>query len=216
MLIGLSGTKGSGKDTVFLRSVAMAERMGLPKPERLAFADPLKESASKLLGIPVEDLDKWKNDDPSSTGHLTILGRPMSIRLFLQRYGTEAHRDVFGQDFWIDATLPMNFIHQGRLVFVTDVRFDNEARRVKSVGGLNYSIVARQVDEGDTHASEMGISSKLVDQKIINTSFDDGFSFLDQQVRAMLADFDEDDYENPFDQSEFGIPNNLSIVDAGE
>ena len=32
----------------------------------------------------------------------------MTFREFLQRYGTEAHRDVFGKDFWLEYTLPAN------------------------------------------------------------------------------------------------------------
>lgn len=206
MLIGLSGLAGSGKDTVFQRASVMAERMGLPSPERIAFADKLKQSASRLLGVSVEDLEHWKNDE--STGHLKVIGRPMSIRTFLQRYGTEAHRDVFGDMFWVDSSLPLNFTHQGRLVFVTDVRFDNEAQRIRSCGGKNFVVQSsRQQKNQDRHVSELGIHATLTDGIIDNSSFGDGFSSLDQQVRALISEFDD------VVEDEFGDPMNVNLID---
>jgi hypothetical protein len=109
----------------------------------LAFADPLKQSAAAALGIDVEALNEFKNkdhvyfrpevawDDDSLAEVMTdqeirdeqfaveVL-IPFNIRTYLQRYGTEAHRDVFGQQFWVDATLPLDFDHTDR--FVVDHR----------------------------------------------------------------------------------------------
>jgi len=205
MLIGLCGKAGAGKDTVFARAVEMAERMGLPRPERIAFADKLKQSAALLLDISVDDLNSYKTS--SSGGHLTVLGKPMSMRLFLQRYGTEAHRDVFGFDFWVDAALPFGFDHSDRIVFITDVRFSNESERVRLLGGkvVNVLGVDSEISAGAAgHASEDGIYD--VDHTIDNTSRG-SFGELDRQVRSLMAD-----YWPHYSVAETGDPKDVTIA----
>ena len=100
-MIGLHGRMGSGKDTVL-------ERLQVLQPgrfERVSFADPLKRSAAALLGVSVEKLEEWKRDEEA----LLCFGNAenfdagcMTVRKYLQRYGTEAHRDIFGSDFWVN------------------------------------------------------------------------------------------------------------------
>src|SRR6516165_2411699 len=114
MLIGLTGLKGVGKDTV---AAILVKDYNY---ERRAFADPLKKSVAALFDIPFHMVDKLKND-PSIrvtlvkhdygldqmrwAGH----GNDLTFREFLQRYGTEAHRDVpeMGHDFWVELLLPV-------------------------------------------------------------------------------------------------------------
>jgi len=155
MIIGLSGQKGSGKDTV---AAYLVKEHGF---ERKAFADPLKQSIAALFDIPFSAIDKFKNiedlrivmeDKHSPSVHYT----DMSFRTFLQRFGTEAHRDIFGKDFWLDYTLPVQGFYPGRAIVVTDCRFSNEANRIRELGGLIVRITrSAAFDEQDQHRSEV-------------------------------------------------------------
>lgn len=124
LLIGLHGKARSGKDT-FARSL-----MGFQPFVRMAFADPLKTAVSGLFNIPQQ---RAFSDDKDQL--LEYWG--LTLRDVLQRFGTEAMRDNFGADFWINRweseyhDLKKNFS-----VVITDVRFPNEASRIRSLGGV--------------------------------------------------------------------------------
>jgi len=144
MIIGITGKAGSGKDTVFKAMSAMAYQYDLPVPKRIAFADPLKSFTANILNIPLESVDKFKlrrNKILWIWSWQLFPFRRMSMRHFLQRIGTEGARDVFGDLFWIDQSLPIDIDHAGKLLIVTDIRFDNEARRVRQLGGVIYKVV---------------------------------------------------------------------------
>ena len=171
-LIGLNGLKGSGKDTV---GQYLVERYGYV---RLSFADALKRSAATLFDIPAEAWDELKNDPEAtitldcSTGQETV-----TARQFLQRYGTEAHRDVFGEDFWVDAlfrSIPTPRVVRGRRKFdqkyvITDARFENELIAIRARGGVIIRINRPDVEEGDTHRSEEAPNEAFVNLTLDNT-----------------------------------------------
>jgi hypothetical protein len=155
MIIGLCGLKNSGKDTVAAYLVKQHNF------ERKAFADPLKQSVAALFGIDFSEVDRLKND-PNVYIALTTVAiedsyweRRQTFREFLQRYGTESHRDVFGRDFWLDHTLPVQGFYPGRAIIVTDVRFANEAERIRMLDGTIWMIDRPNVMPVDTHISEM-------------------------------------------------------------
>ena len=158
MILGLSGAKGSGKDTV---AAYLVKTHGF---ERKAFADPLKKSIAALFDIPFSDIDRLKNhprakmqvviESEYDESEVEILS-DYTFRVGLQRYGTEAHRDVFGEDFWLDYTLPVGGYYPGRAIVVTDVRFENEANRVRQLDGYNVRIFRDSAPEDkDQHRSE--------------------------------------------------------------
>ena len=158
MIIGLAGLKGSGKDTVAAYLVKTYQF------ERKAFADPLKQSVAALFGIDFSDIEKMKNS-PHSFVDLVTHREPgkandeehakrMTFRKFLQLYGTESHRGVFGDDFWVDQTLPVGGYYRGRKIVVPDVRFPNEVERVHSLGGKVLLVDRMGCDASDVHPSE--------------------------------------------------------------
>lgn len=189
MLIGLTGRAQAGKDTVY---GVIAERFGhLLTVERRAFADRLYESAARALDVTVSELRLWKTDDRITVdirdNDPDILGGSyprvrLSIREFLQRYGTEAHRDVFGRDFWVDA---LDLTHHGRIVVVTDVRFLNEADAILEAGGYVVRVEGPYVGDDD-HVSETPIAPDLVDFSIDNTARDDGMAALGAEVDRVV------------------------------
>lgn len=189
MLIGLHGRKQAGKDTVFARAAhLMADVVPV---ERASFADMLYRSAAEALGVTVDLLQELKSNPTARVVVLTHTEydvqahASLSVREYLQRYGTEAHRDIFGSDFWVDN---VELDHAGRIVMVTDVRFENEARAVQAAGGRVFNVVGPPEIEnaGDGHASEKPLPSHLIDFNVDNSVRDDGFRTLDLYVSNLL------------------------------
>lgn len=194
-VIGITGRAGAGKNTTFER----IQELGGPRFVQRSFAAPLKASLAALLGVTVQHLEHMKRD-PQASLHVRAsvdelgvqkqLGTDLyrvvgfSMRQTMQRYGTEAHRDIFGGDFWVDAAANQ-LRDDGLLVepwsskrrpstpipVFTDLRFDNEAEWVRDLGGTVLRVVGPPAVEGtlDGHASENGIDDSLVDEEIDNS-----------------------------------------------
>lgn len=174
MIIGLTGKAQSGKDTAcrIIRKI-------LPQAERKAFADPLKESVCALFGLTRQELDAWKLDSKVHVQFVShvpgmqypmLMNAPLTMRELLQRYGCEAHREIFGEDFWLEVALPSREYYQNKIVVVSDVRFDNEARHIRTLGGIVISISrpGMQLDVGGGHPSEADIDPIFVNYVVVN------------------------------------------------
>jgi hypothetical protein len=106
-----------------------------------------------------------------------------TFRQFLQRYGTESHRDVFGEDFWVDQTLPTDGYYPGRKIVVTDVRFDNEYNRIKELNGVVVRVYREGIEPGiDPHPSEN--YNFIADYNIFNN---DGLDELWEAAETMIV-----------------------------
>jgi dephospho-CoA kinase len=138
LLIGVTGKKGSGKDTA---ADYISLRYGYRK---IAFADQLKFLSSKYLG--------W-NGKKDSYG-----------RALLQFAGTEIARQK-SDNIWVDfMRLNLSFLKASLNTdkfIISDVRFDNEANFIKekASNGLLMEI-RRDGEDVDAHKSESGISVK--------------------------------------------------------
>ncbi len=187
MLIGLTGAAGSGKDTVYEVLAELYERE-LPV-ERRSFADALYESAAAALGVSPANLRAWKRHEDA---RITVqspggfVEAVLTVRQYLQRYGTEAHREVFGEGFWTGAVDLTD--HRGVIVAVTDVRFLNEAEAVRRAGGFMARVIGPGEVPGD-HASERPLPDELMDVVIHNVVRDDDRAHLRRQVRGMVTRF---------------------------
>jgi hypothetical protein len=189
VLIGLHGRKLAGKDTVYERArLAAADDIAV---DRASFADLLYESAAAAVGVTVAQLREWKANDryrvqvAFDDGARRWTYGDVSVREYLQNYGTEAHRDLFGPDFWVDN---VRLDHEGRILMVTDVRFPNEAEAVRRAGGFVVNVVGPDEVEnaGDGHASETPLPHALVDATLYNDVRDDGFRALDERVGSLI------------------------------
>lgn len=222
MLLGMHGKKQAGKDTAYRRLAALFEggdlafySAAIENVRRVSFADLLYRSAAAALGVTVEQLNEWKTDPSVGVAVVSIhdefhelcpegigyLGDPITVREYLQRYGTEAHRNVFGTDFWVDA---VDLSHEGELIVVTDVRFPNEAEAIRKAGGRVVRIVGPPEVEntGDAHASEIPLPAQLVDHTVRNDIRYDraryeaelgdartrSFKELDRQLRLIVGE----------------------------
>lgn len=190
MIIGFNGKKESGKDVVAKFLVA---KYGF---ERYAFADRMKKAVYELnpyvlVSPKVGELFSFA-DGIEYIPYLkkfiiriaTLVDRigwdeakkEEEVRLILQRFGTQAGRNIHGDMVWIN--LLFNQLESedkvgvwGRYqdtgfsksnVVITDVRFNNEAGKIKDFGGKIISIRS-EVSDSDSHESEQGIKPELVD-----------------------------------------------------
>lgn len=161
MLIGLAGAAGAGKGSV--AAFLVARGFG-----EIAFADPIYAAISAMTGIGEERLkDRDFKERP-------IAGIGKSPRELLQLFGTEFGRNLVSESIWIDLAMQKadRYASVGVSVVITDVRFDNEAEAVRGAGGRVWRVVrdAPSCLAGSTsiHASERGISDRLVDVTVPN------------------------------------------------
>lgn len=131
MLIGVVGFIGSGKGTVG----DLLEQKGFVKD---SFAKPLKDACSAMFGWPRELLEgdtegsrQWR-EQPDEFWSEKI-GKKFSPRLALQLLGTEAGRNVFHKDIWVNSLLKRA---DGKNVVITDVRFKNEFKFIHKNNGI--------------------------------------------------------------------------------
>jgi hypothetical protein len=272
-LLGLNGRRGAGKDTAFGFLGDWAAERGV-SARRRGFADSLKLSFARIFipDISLEeaimwcdelkmdrDLDRtrepalltirWGNTDQHGT--ISTIQHQINGRQALQRYGTEAHRDVFDENFWVDALLPTGNDVQYRpathaeltidaydpggvyslpgapmnlpgyrewrndrerdgvpvttplwplnfrnplfpdppdIAVVTDVRFPNEAERIKALGGQVWEI-HRGDESCDTHSSETPLPADLIDRTIYNQHEGEFKLFRNQVYGAAEEEF---------------------------
>jgi len=131
MLIGVVGFISSGKGTVG----DLLEQRGFKKD---SFAKPLKDACAVMFGWPRELLEgdteesrQWRElDDPFWSEKM---GKKFSPRLALQLLGTEAGRDVFHKDIWVNSLLKRAGNDN---VVITDVRFKNEIKFIQKNNGI--------------------------------------------------------------------------------
>lgn len=201
-IIGLSGRAAAGKDTVFEFIREWGEDQGQMKAEneiavaRDAFADRLKRSAAHAFGVFNDEIDFCDRLKQRESSVYVAMAEGSTIRVsgreFLQFYGTEAHRDVFGHDFWIEALFdfqdaPAAYASgrgQPDVLVITDCRFPNEAQAVRVRGGEVWEVRRPDHDGGDgiAHVSTSRLPSDLVDACICN---DQGLDWLRVETRRM-------------------------------
>lgn len=166
MMIGLSGYARSGKDTV---GKLLVERHGYT---RVAFADPMRKMALAIDPIIDHYGSYGSNVRPvrlseavDSVGWDRAKSVP-EVRRFLQRLGTEAGREIFGSDFWIDIALK-GYTQADNLV-LTDVRFRNEADAIKKNDGVVVRILRPGIEPPNSHASERDLDGWAFDYLLKN------------------------------------------------
>lgn len=154
-LVGFAGLKQSGKTT----SAKALKHHGY---RIYSFADPIRKLC-RALGI----TKKYYNKDKDAP--ISHLGKK-SARYIMQTIGTDWARDMVSETIWLDMMEKrlVDAVQKKFLICIDDVRFDNEARLIKSFNGVVIKIV-RGDTQSDTHKSEAGVSDDLIDVNIENT-----------------------------------------------
>ena len=132
-IIGIVGLAGAGKNTV---ADILINNYGY---ELDSFAKPLKDITALIFGWDREMVEgatkesrQWR--EKNDTFWSEKLNKDISPRKMLQFLGTDLFRKHLHQDIWINSFLKRNSDPDKKIV-VADVRFPNEIRAIKSVGG---------------------------------------------------------------------------------
>lgn len=179
--IGLVGRARSGKDTVALHLV---NQVGYT---RVAFADRMRDAVEALNPTIRLDIDglQWTcslAEGLKMYGWEGLKKYSPDVRGYLQRMGTEVGRDMFGENFWVEQALRVAGAHN-KVVF-SDVRYPNEAERIRKEGGILWRIERAGTDMSDEHTSESLIETIKVDHVIKNSgTIDELFIKVDKLIR---------------------------------
>ena len=178
MIIALTGYARSGKNTVAKMIAEEYRALELDAVE-IAFADPLKNFCREVFGFDDEQL--YGNDRERPDARWTRPdGSPLTARYALQTLGTEWGRNC-DPDIWVKVGIAQahRALTAGEIAVITDCRFLNEARAVRSEGGRVWRV--RRGDCAYAHASEQEIWSPEMrpDVEIDNTG---DLSALREQV----------------------------------
>jgi len=129
-----SGLIGSGKDTC---CDYLVEHHGYTK---LSIAAALKTFATKLLNVHFPDLGitedmMYDRESKEKEYDFEFMGKPFSIRWYLQYLGTDVCRSLFGADVWVNILINHIQTHNLQKVCVADARFPNEIHVLKEAFG---------------------------------------------------------------------------------
>ena len=226
MIIGINGKIGSGKDTVgkiiqwLTKPELDGSYIGFQTYDDITldrvsdwkikkFAGKLKEIASLLTGIDIEDFEDQefkKSHLGSEWGKLSVnnpllaiepfekfqFWELMSVREFLQKLGTEAMREGLHTNVWVNALFAdykaIERIPEKRMSImpnwiITDMRFPNEMEAVVEKGGITIRVVRPGTAVG-THPSEIALDGHIMHYEIIN---DGTIEDLIEKVREILT-----------------------------
>jgi len=158
-LIAFTGKARSGKDA---SADVLCENYRF---DRASFARAMKDGIKVMIGLDEEQVNGDLKEEPVGFGNLT----PRDI---LQTLGTEWGREMIHPDIWIVKVAQQweKFKLQGRDMVITDLRFENEAEWVRSIGGTVVHIKASNSTEikNNDHISESGIVVHSRDKIIVN------------------------------------------------
>lgn len=163
MIIGLTGLAGSGKSTA-AQHLAHEHNWS-----RFKMATPLKNMLRSLyreMGADAAEIER-RIEGSLKEQRDQLIGNH-TPRHAMQTLGTEWGRECMGRDFWTSIASKAILALPGHVV-IDDIRFDNEAKMVRALGGKVFKLVRTGVGSvaGD-HASENGVRLDLLDLTLYN------------------------------------------------
>jgi hypothetical protein len=185
-IIGITGNKGSGKNTV-------ADIIGdlYHDPDKdlrfnsIAFADPIREKINyifKLNGT-ITAYDDFKRSIVSTTdtdmGSHSVSGRHVvrEIGMLMRYYNPNQFVDYVEDK--------INFLTRVNYI-VTDLRFDNELEFLKRKNAFIVKVVRDEDTATDSHITERGFDDSQCDVVIYNNG---SIEELTEKVRAVFDKF---------------------------
>ncbi len=155
LIIGISGKKRSGKDTLCAALLPLLSQAGL-EAKRRALADSLKDEVTDALWPCYRRFGMAWGD---VRGLLDDCATKEDFRPLLQVWGTDFRRTLFGGDYWLLAMSKWikGNAGPGHAVIVPDVRFSGEADWVHAQGGVVVRVERPGLLSADQHISETAL-----------------------------------------------------------
>jgi len=166
-LIGFMGKAGSGKDTA---ADILVREFGFTKE---SLAAPMKRGLAAMLDLPEEAMNN-RIDREKPYLHYEV-----SIRRMLQTLGTDWGRNMVHEDIWVDNLMRRH--SRNRNTVVSDVRFENEAKRIKKAGGIVVALIRPENREIVPQHSSENMPMHLANFVITNGGDLDSF---EAEIRA--------------------------------
>lgn len=197
MIIGICGLIGSGKDTIANHLVDYHDFY------KTSFADKLKDAVAQMFDWDRDMLEgksadsrSWREQpDPFWTQET---GFEVTPRLVLQKFGTECMRQGFFDGIWVSLVKQQVTKNPGKNWVIPDVRFPNEIKMIKEVGGWIWrvkrgpnpdwftSYVEGNIEPDNIHPSEWAWAKNEYDWQI-NNDYD--VPMLNAQVNALVESY---------------------------
>jgi hypothetical protein len=170
MIIGITGYATSGKSTI-------AQALCARGFTRLAFMDPLKDML-RAIGLSEEELNGQLKTKPSAR----LLGK--TPRQAMQTLGTEWGRQMVANDLWVHLW-SLRAERASTHVVCDDLRFKNESRMVRVLGGKVWRVDRLGIRPG-IHASELEQAGVIPDKTIQNNgTIEDLVKKVEQELAAL-------------------------------
>ena len=171
-IVGLIGKKRSGKDTF---AAGLIDVHGFT---RVAFADPVRQAALDLdpyVGRPALPGHLAPQKDVRLSEVIETIGWEKAkdfvpeVRRILENFGTNSIRKL-DPDFWVRMAVEKIQATPGP-VAVTDVRFPNEADKIRELGGYVVRIVRPGFESAPgAHICETALDGYEADVTFLNDS----------------------------------------------
>ncbi|MFD0044758.1 hypothetical protein ACFVGV_06160 [Pseudarthrobacter scleromae] len=171
-IVGLIGKKRSGKDTF---GGALIDAHGFT---RVAFADPVRRAALDLdpyVGRPAlpgqlaPQREVRLSDVIEAIGWEAAKDYVPEVRRILENFGTNSIRKL-DPDFWVRMAVEKILTTPGPVV-VTDVRFPNEADKIRELGGYVVRIIRPGFESAPgSHICETSLDDYVADVTFYNDS----------------------------------------------
>lgn len=171
MIIAVCGASGAGKDTV---ADYIVSKYGF---QHMAFADALKALCAQKYHIPLTYFYASKD---------TVIDKinktPRDIMITEAAYA----RSVFGDDVFVDIVFNKINKFPYKDYVISDLRFYNELRRVRIVGGKSWFLIREQRQSINVQCG-LEILPEHCDLVIENnSSIDDLFKSIDKNIGGMI------------------------------
>ena len=161
MIIGVCGFIGSGKDTI---ADYLTNFHGF---RRESFANSLKDAVAHVFGWDRTMLEgrtkqarEWREQvDPWWADRLNMPN--LTPRWVLQYWGTEVCRKAFHDDIWI-AALENKLRNSKDDIVISDCRFPNEIKSIKSAGGIVIRVKRGNDPEWYNDAADMNAGDRCM------------------------------------------------------
>jgi len=178
MIIGIAGHAQHGKDTV---GDYLVDSFGFRK---FAFADNIKRAV--LVVDPFVGPSGVRLSKLVEHGGWEHAKRLPEVRRLLQVFGTEAGREIFGENVWVDLLFREIDRSECEDVVITDVRLPNEVREVHHRNGVVWRVKrlgALPLGVNADHTTEKFIDVLNADHIFVTRTVHELHELVEQHMR---------------------------------
>lgn len=183
-VIAFSGKAGSGKTT----STDYLLKTYPDKYVKINFKDAMVEEMRRIFPqtLRMMSLSSENYEFGIRTVDDLFTHKPPEMRALMQEFGTELRRGD-DPDYWVKAWMRKanKVISEGKVIVVDDLRFLNEEKAIRGLGGMVIKVSRNDITDTGTHISEVEMDKIVGD---FNISANRGeYELLYKEIEEHLA-----------------------------